>query len=229
MIYPNHKTSIILLLFAALFLSGSFVSANSIHGQAAVMDGDTLEIHRKRIRLHGIDAPESDQICKDKNEKKYRCGRATTQHLTELIGRRAVTCEIRDTDRYGRWVAVCSIEEQDINRHLVREGLALAYRKYSRAYLKDENEARKSRAGLWQGEFIKPWNWRQGKRLEAVNAEVSGPCLIKGNISNSGKIYHMPGSKWYSKTKINESKGERWFCSEAEAKAAGECVQDVSA
>ena len=218
---PDNKTSIILLLFATLFLSGSFVSANSIRGQAVVIDGDTFEIQGKRVRLHGIDAPESNQICKDKNEQNYRCGSAATQRLTELIGWRAVTCEIRDTDRYGRWVAICSINKQDINRLLVREGLALAYRKYSRAYLQVEKEARKSRAGLWQGKFIKPWDWRQGKRLEADNAEVSGRCLIKGNISNSGKIYHMPGSKWYNKTKINESKGERWFCSEAEAKAAG--------
>ena len=208
-------------MFATLFLSGSFVSANSIRGEAVVIDGDTIEIQSKRIRLHGIDAPESDQICRDKNEQDYRCGKAATQRLTSLIGRHIVTCEIRDTDHYGRLVAVCSVKEQDINRRLVREGLALAYRKYSSAYLKAEDEERKSGAGLWQGKFIKPWDWRQGNRLEASNAERSGRCLIKGNIGNNGKIYHMPGSKWYSKTKINESKGERWFCSEAEAKAAG--------
>ena len=85
-----------------------------MRGQAVVIDGDTLEIQGKRVRLHGIDAPESDQIGKDKNEQNYRCGRAATQRLTELIGRRALTCEIRDRDRYGRWCAICSISEQDI-------------------------------------------------------------------------------------------------------------------
>jgi len=46
-------------------------------------------------------------------------------------------------------------------------------------------------------------------------------CLIKGNISSSGRIYHLPGSDSYDETRVDESKGERWFCTEAEARAAG--------
>ena len=103
----------------------------------------------------------------------------------------------------------------------VMEGLALAYRRYSRDYVEAEKEARKRNVGMWQGEFVKPWDWRKGQRLATNKPAKSGNCLTKGNISGSGKIYHIPGSKWYDKTKINKGKGERWFCSEAEARAAG--------
>ena len=101
------------------------------------------------------------------------------------------------------------------------EGLALAYRRYSRDYVEAEKEARKRNVGMWQGEFVKPWDWRKGKRLATNKPATSENCLIKGNISGSGKIYHIPGSKWYDKTKINKDKGERWVCSEAETREAG--------
>ena len=84
-----------------------------------------------------------------------------------------------------------------------------------------EKTARKAKKGLWHGDFIKQWAWRKGKRLVANSSTNTNTCKIKGNISNSGKIYHTPTSKWYNKTKINTSKGERWFCTEAEARAAG--------
>ena len=78
-----------------------------------------------------------------------------------------------------------------------------------------------ARRGIWAGEFVKPWEWRRGKRL-AANDNAVGQCRIKGNISRSGeRIYHVPGGQYYDRTKINPSKGEQWFCSEAEAIAAG--------
>ncbi len=80
-----------------------------------------------------------------------------------------------------------------------------------------------SRRGLWASEFVPPWEWRQGKRLGGAEPEGSPPghCLIKGSISREGeRIYHLPGGRWYDQTKIELAKGERWFCSEAEARAA---------
>ena len=103
----------------------------------------------------------------------------------------------------------------------MEEGLALAYRQYSKDYVLAEKTARNAKKGLWQGDFIKPWDWRKGKRLVANSSTNTNKCKIKGNISSSGKIYHTPKSKWYNKTKINTGKGERWFCTEAEARAAG--------
>ena len=102
------------------------------------------------------------------------------------------------------------------------QGLALAYRRYSTAYAGQERSAKAARRGLWRGDFVAPWDWRRGKRLAAAPTARTGACRIKGNISRSGKrIYHVPGGQYYDRTRIDTSRGERWFCSEAEARAAG--------
>jgi hypothetical protein len=173
--------------------------------------------------LHGIDAPESAQVCKAK-EKSYRCGTSATLALSRLVSGKSVSCEERDRDRYGRIVAVCHAGGKDLNAWLVSEGLALAYRRYSTDYVSQEKAARAAGRGLWRGEFVEPWQWRKGKRMagETVADAAPGPCRIKGNISRNGKrIYHLPSGRYYTATKINEGKGERWFCSESEAKGAG--------
>ena len=194
-----------------------------IVGPAKVIDGDTIKVGGAKIRLHGIDAPESAQIC-HANDQTYRCGAQATHSLTKRIGGRSVSCEERDRDRYGRIVAVCKAGGEDLNAWLVSEGLALAYRRYSTDYIAQEQTAREARRGLWRGEFVKPWQWRKGKRLagEKTANVAPGTCRIKGNISRKGKrIYHLPNGRYYAATKINEGKGERWFCSESEAKDAG--------
>jgi endonuclease YncB( thermonuclease family) len=144
--------------------SSSVVLADEpIMGVASVIDGDTIEIHSKRIRLFGIDAAENAQLC-TRNGKAYRCGKEAAFALADKIGRRIVRCFPRDTDRYGRTVAVCRVGGVDINGWMVRKGFAVAYRKYSAAYVADEEEARSKQIGLWAGEFEKPWNYRRHKR-----------------------------------------------------------------
>jgi endonuclease YncB( thermonuclease family) len=90
-------------------------------GVASVIDGDTIEIHGQRIRLHGIDAPEASQLC-DLDGKPWRCGQASASALADNIGRRTVMCEPRDRDRYGRLVAACSVGGASISAWMVREG-----------------------------------------------------------------------------------------------------------
>jgi endonuclease YncB( thermonuclease family) len=216
------------------------VSAQPIVGRASVVDGDTIEIHGTRIRLFGIDAPEGGQTCTVQG-KAMPCGQRAAFALADKIGRQVVECRPKDEDRFGRVVAVCGVGGEDINAWMVAQGWALAYRYYSRDYVSQERSASKARLGMWQGEFEPPWDWRHknpqppaqrsgqparfveppavmgGKDLAGANKD----CAIKGNISARGRFYHMPGDEFYAKTGINLAKGERWFCTEAEAQAAG--------
>jgi len=190
---------------------------------ARVIDGDTIDISGQRIRLHGIDTPEAKQTCQ-REGATWLCGAAATKALRKLIGGARITCIRRDKDRYGRVVAVCHANGLNLNAAMVQSGMALAYRKYSDDYTGQEMSAKAGRRGLWAGQFIPPWEWRRGKRLASGTAANGNPpgCRIKGNIGSKGdRIYHMPGGRWYDRTVITASKGERWFCSEGEAKAAG--------
>lgn len=191
-----------------------------------MIDADTIEIGRQRIRLHGIDAPESGQTCQDGQNRVWRCGQQAALALSDLLGRRHVRCLVTGEDRYQRKLATCSLGDTDINSWLVRSGWALAYRRYSRRYLPEERQAKREASGLWQGSFMPPWEWRQQQRQTGTRplaaAQAPAGCAIKGNISSKGnRIYHLPGSRWYDKTRINRQSGERWFCSESEARAAG--------
>lgn len=121
---------------------------------------------------------------------------------------------------------LCVSRGADIGETLVSQGLALAYAEYSRAYEAQEAETRAARRGIWRGEVQAPWDWRRAKRAgqgtpdPAPERVEAGGCAIKGNISGGGRIYHMPGDPYYGRTKIDTGAGERWFCSEAEARRA---------
>ncbi len=208
-------------------LAGTFIlcllatpALADVTGPARVIDGDTLEVQGQRIRLHGIDAPETRQLCR-LDGKPWQCGEDATNALTEKIARQPVTCEDLGRDRYKRIIARCTVAGEDIGTWMVSEGLALAYRRYSLDYVDQEADAQAARRGIWASEFVKPWEWRRGKRLVA-NDNAPDQCRIKGNINRKGeRIYHAPGGQYYDRTKIDPSKGERWFCSEAGAEAAG--------
>lgn len=136
----------------------------SLTGIATVIDGDTIDMMGTRIRLHGIDAPETGQLCAA-NGAKYICGQRSTFYLEQLLGRSVVTCDTLDTDRYGRTVASCSVNGSDIGASMVTSGWALAYRRYDDVYVPHEIDAKTAGRGIWQGEFIEPALWRSGARL----------------------------------------------------------------
>ena len=134
-----------------------------ITGHPRVIDGDTIEVAGHRIRLNGIDAPESRQLCR-RDGKPWRCGKDATSALKAFLGSRPVSCEELDRDRYRRIVARCTVEEVDIGEWMVSRGWAVAYYLYSYDYSRAEQRARSAGRGIWAGEFERPWKWRKQRR-----------------------------------------------------------------
>jgi endonuclease YncB( thermonuclease family) len=150
------NASIIILLILSFN-----VIANEISGVPSIIDGDTIKIFNKRIRFHGIDTPEKKQTCIS-NSYEYSCGVKATNALKRKINGKSVTCKVHDKlDRYKRYVGVCFLETVDLNKWMVRNGYAVAYRRYSKDYIEDENYAKKKKIGLWSGNFILPEKWRK--------------------------------------------------------------------
>lgn len=181
---------------------------------ARVIDGDTIELSDStRIRLIGIDTPESGNCYSDQS----------TNALRELIEGKNIKLEmdVQEEDKYGRTLAYIYLENIFVNEKMLEDGFAKLLTippdvKYSNLFIKAQNNARNSKLGLWADGICKDTNTVLGN-----NTQTSG-CLIKGNISSKGeKIYHVPGQKYYEKTKIEPEKGEMWFCSENEAESSG--------
>ena len=218
-------------------------SSEMIVGRATVIDGDTIEIHGKRVRFDGIDAPESAQLCSDQNGKSVRCGAGSAEALASyLVQSQPTHCRIAGGDQYGRLIGTCKRQDgRDVSEWLVRNGHALDWPRHSGGrYQAYQQAAKEDRIGLWAGSFDEPWIWRKQQaepeltisRDTARSESASQPlgltrrvvedCRIKGNISADGeRIYHVPGQKYYDRTTINRMAGERWFCSEGEARGAG--------
>jgi len=205
-------------IVALIFLT----CAHKAAAQAArIIDGDTLEVAGETFRLHGIDAPEYGQECTKTSGGTWPCGKESTAFLKSITHNQTVHCDDRGSDGYKRTIAVCKVGGSEINAKMVAAGLAWAFERYSDDYLKEQKAAQAAKVGVWQTDTQTPWDFRKA-RWEVAEQEAPRGCPIKGNISKSGeKIYHPPWSPWYSRTKISEDKGERWFCSEDEAIAAG--------
>lgn len=161
--------ALILIILAMHISTGACAD---VVGRASVIDADTIEIHGQRIRLHGIDAPEKGQPCFDEAGKSYQCGQRAALALDEFIGMSPVQCRERDTDRYGRTVADCSVRGEDIELWLVKSGHAMAYRKYSSDYIAAEQEARNAKRGIWVGHVQPPWEWRKSLRDAGFNSSL---------------------------------------------------------
>ena len=154
---PGRRSLVAVALWSLAVLAPGPAAAQD--GRAVVVDGDTLEVAGLRVRLWGIDAPESRQACRAAGVE-YPCGQRATVHLRTLVAGREVRCAPRARDRWGRVVAVCRVEGLDLGAAMVRDGWALAFVRYSRDYVSEEAVARGTRRGLWAGTFVAPWHWR---------------------------------------------------------------------
>tara|TARA_B100000965_G_scaffold138253_1_gene115111 strand:+ start:19 stop:495 length:477 start_codon:yes stop_codon:yes gene_type:complete len=153
------KTTILILSIILLFFS-NFVLAKTINGKPRIIDGDTIHIKSNKIRLHGIDAPETKQTCKI-NDEVWFCGKQSTKELKNLINKQEVKCITNDVDIYNRFVAICYVNEININQWMVKSGWAIAYRYYSTDYIIEEKYARDNELGIWKSEFLKPYAYRK--------------------------------------------------------------------
>ena len=203
--------------FLLALLSG--VSAYAApNGTVRVIDADTIDVGSVRVRLFGIDAPEMGQPC-SANGQEWDCGAWVRDAVRNRYEGETARCSQIDIDRYGRVVAQCEVDGRDMGSAIVSSGLAWAYRRYSDTYDLDEKAAAVAGRGLWAVNVQMPSEFRATRF--AGDYAPDAACAIKGNISNNGRIYHMPGTENYARTRINTSKGERWFCSPTEAQAAG--------
>ena len=137
--------------------------ASALAGIARVVDGDTVNIRGVAIRLDGIDSPETKQTC-ELNGQTYPCGAKATEALITLLGGQPIECVETGKDRNGRTVARCNVGSTDIGTWMVEHGWAVAFRRYSMAYVDAEGRARAAKVGIWTGTFTMPDEWRRGKR-----------------------------------------------------------------
>ena len=225
--------TILALLALALPLPAS---AQSVSGPASVIDGDSLTVSGVEVRLYGVDAPEGKQTC-ERDGQAWPCGEAAAQQLRDLVAGKRVDCRGQGRDTFGRVLAVCSAGYGELNRTMVEQGWATAFRKYSDAYVASETRAKQAKLGIWTSTFVAPEDYRHAHQppepaertarqtfarprsaARASQAQpYSGGCAIKGNHSRRGEwIYHLPGMPYYAQTRP-----EAMFCTEAQAQAAG--------
>ena len=154
---------IFFFIFFIILLISTYSKAKTIIGKAKIIDGDTIHININKIRLHGIDAPETKQTCKIESQDWF-CGKQSTEKLKKLINNQKVECRINDIDIYNRYVAICSVNKININKWMVKNGWAIAYRYYSTDYILEEKYARDNKLGIWKSEFLKPYQYRKNNK-----------------------------------------------------------------
>lgn len=203
--------------------------SNEISGQAAALTGDTMRVDGTVVRLSGIEAPASAQPCYRDDGRRWNCASAARSGLGEIIRGHTVTCTPAGQDDAGRTLATCAADGGgDIAAELVRDGYVFATdNSFFSSLSREESSAREAKRGLWQGEVIRPQEWRD-QAWEAAKREAPDGCPIKGVVRASSKIYALPWSEAYAKARVRPERGERWFCSEGDAKAAGFSPSDKS-
>lgn len=165
--------AVMLLLLAAItFFARQAGLLPDETGRFLAIDGDSLRKDGKDYRLHAIDAPELNQTCSKADGSTYPCGREARDELRRLIGNALLTCQVLDTDRYGRSVAECSAGGVNLNDAMVRSGWAIAYTRHGLDHAAAQEEARAARRGLWAGSFMTPEAWRKANRLGLAEGDA---------------------------------------------------------
>ncbi len=195
-------------------------AASTLEGRAVALSGDTLRVAGTTVTLSGIEAPVDGQTCVSETSRPWHCDAAAKTALERLLRSGRVKCDLSGSDNLGHRIGTCREGETDIAAELVRNGHVFAETGFFSAYGSLENQARTAKAGIWSGEAERPSDYRAQKWEEAKREFPEG-CPIKGNVRGGRRIYVLPWARGYERVKISSRKGERWFCSEDEAVAAG--------
>lgn len=199
----------------------------AMSGRALAISGDTLRVNGILVKLKGIEAPGPAYPCLKANGRRWQCGPAATTALNRLVRGKIVTCEPHSTSTAGQIVAGCRSGDMDFAAELVRSGKVFAEGGAFATYGSEEQAAREAHTGIWQGDTLRPETWREQIWEEAKKSAPDG-CPIKGFVRASARLYAMPWSNGYGRARIRESRGERWFCNEEDARAAGFTLADSS-
>lgn len=195
-------------------------SLPDITGRGRAITGDTLRIDGRVVDLAGIEAPEISQVCRDRRKRAWRCGQSARQALRRVVGRRRIVCTNVVEAEGGRLKATCQVGSKDVAAAVVNRGYAFAQGSIFKAYAEAESEARDARRGIWQGTVQRPADFR-AQRWERASKAAPDGCPIKGRVVRRSKVYVLPWALEYRQVRVRRRRGERWFCSEAEAAAAG--------
>lgn len=191
-----------------------------LKGRGSAVAGDLVKVSGTTVKLVGIEAPERDQRC-GQDDRSRRCGEAARDALARMLRSQQIVCQLAGTDESGYRLASCATGDKDLAAELVRGGHVFAMTGFFSRYGSQEGEARSARSGLWQYETIeRPAEFR-AKRWEEAKRDAPQGCPIKGSVARGSRTYVLPWSPSYERVRIRENRGERWFCSEQEAKAAG--------
>lgn len=192
-----------------------------VYGRARAVSGDLLRVGGTLVKLAGIDAPQPAQPCLKSNGRRWNCAAAATSALRRLVRGKRVSCELSAAAVTGApAVAHCRAADLDLAAELVGKGYVFAATAGSVDYASNEEQAREAKIGIWRGDVERPEAWRAKIWDEAKRTAPDG-CPIKGLVSAKERVYAMPWSQGYTERSIRMAKGERWFCSEDEAQAAG--------
>ncbi len=197
------------------------MSKEVVRGTAAVVDGDTLEIGARQVRLLGIDAAEGAQELPLASGGTDFLGRGAAMMLRALITENAIRCEMSEhRDGRGLALARCYNGAVDLGAEMIASGMAWAVPGEPSPYREAAARAKVQRKGFWRDTSEAPWLFR-ARRAKEVADEAGSPCTVKGIVDGGRKTLITPWSPWYRDVDVDPARGDRWFCSEAEAVAAG--------
>lgn len=168
----DMRFSLVILLVLSFFSTGALSDGNYTDDldeveAKVILDGDTVSIN---IRMYGIDSPESDQLCERSDGSCWKCGERAQEVLSGLIKGRKASFLFTGDVTWGRPVATIKVRALDINKELIRQGYAVVFSRFLTAgvksdYFAAQDEAKSAKRGVWQGNFVMPWDWRNGDRL----------------------------------------------------------------